>query len=316
MSVTVISTTETPKETAENLAKVEASRSPAPEPVEVSEVPEVEAKADTEIETAEAEALAEDDKELKAKEEGAEKPEGKNRFKKRIDRERAIAAKAKEEMEFWKQEALKSKAGAAAPEPTPVKTKVEVKADGEPTSDQFDTHAEYVKAMANYTYKQNKLADAAVAKEAELKSEQVKKVNEFVERKDKFASEHADFHQAIEDINDIPMSLAVQYAVLNSKNGPELMYALAKNREEYKRICAMDPPEAAEAIGEFKATFLKAAPSTETKEQKITKAPKPINPVGTKGAGSAKKTIFDAGLSQSEYEAMRREQIKSRGANA
>lgn len=315
MSVQVGSTTDTQEQvTTAAISKVEAkveAKETSTEAVAEKDVTEVEAKADTEL--AEAEALAEDDKELKAKEEG-EKPEGKNRFKKRIDKERAIAAKAKEEMEFWKQEAMKSKSGAAEPSSTPVKTKVEAKTDGGPTADQFDTHAEYLSAFNDWSYKKNKAADELSKKETELRLEQKSKVDAHVIKVRDFASKHEDFDSLIESLEDIPLPLYVQSEILESENAPELMYELGKNRDEYARICKLPLLQAARELGKFEARFVGASSPKETVETKITKAPKPVSPVIAKSSGSGKKSIGDAGLSQREYENLRREQSAHRRA--
>lgn len=309
MSVQISSSTDTPEQVTAALGDLKI---PTAEVVPVSEAAntEVEAKANTEL--AEAEALAEDDKELKAKEEG-EKPEGKNRFKKRIDKERAIAAKAKEEMEFWKQEAMKSKSGAAESSSKPVETKVEAKSGGEPTADQFDTHAEYLSAFNDWSYKKNKAADDAAKKEVELKVELAKRSDAIREKIKDFAAKTADFNQAIEDVEDIKMSFAVKVALEESENAPELMYALAKDREEYARICLLPPHQAAREIGKFEQRLALSSPK-EITETKITKAPKPLSPVIAKSSSSGKKSIDDPGLSQREYEKMRNEQFAQRRA--
>jgi hypothetical protein len=106
------------------------------------------------------------------------------------------------------------------------------------------------------------------------------------------------------------MSVAVQELLVQSENGPELMYELAKNREAFERINKLTPLAAARELGKFEAQFKKAN-SNEKPEKKITKAPPPIAPVG-KRATAVKKDIYDKDLSFADYERIREEQLRAR----
>lgn len=113
------------------------------------------------------------------------------------------------------------------------------------------------------------------------------------------------------DVDHVPMSAALRDIVLHADNGPELIYSLAKDPAEFERINRLNPLACAREVGKFEARAFTPKPSASTEGKKITGAPKPIETVGT-GKGSVHKSIHDPSLSQREYEALRKEQIKKR----
>jgi hypothetical protein len=248
------------------------------------------------------------DDESDEKSEGEEKPKKKlNGFQRRINKLTSRANEKEREAEYWKSEALKQR--------DLVQPKAEAKKlapEGKPQVDDFETHAEYVEALADWKVEQKLSARDQKSKEDAVKTEHQKKVENFVAKKAEFEKDHPDYEELMESVEDIPISLAVQTAILSSENGPELAYQLAKNREVYERICSLDVISAGIEIGKFVAGIQK--PTSESKELKGSKAPAPINPVGSKSSGS-KKSIFDSNLSQAEYEKLRMEQ-RSKQASA
>jgi len=246
----------------------------------------------------------EEDEEAESKEAATDKPKKKGGFQRRIDKLNAAKADAQREADYWKREALKK--NATEPAKSEVESKVEKTADGEPKADDFENHSDYVRALAEW------IADTKIrerdAKEAKakLENEHQQKLNTHYAREKAFADKTPDYLEALEEVDNFSSaSPALSQLVVDSENGPELMYALAKNREEFERINSLPPLAAARELGKFEAK-LNAKPSEETKpEKKITKAPAPIAPVGSKG-GTVEKSIYDAeNLSQREYEELR-----------
>lgn len=238
----------------------------------------------------------------------AKKPKG--GFQKRIHKLTSKLSAKEQEAEYWKGEALKA-SKSKDPEQRPAQK--EAATAGRPKEEEFDSHAEYVEALTDWKLDQ-KLSDRdARDRQTKVQTEFQKRVSTHVERVNAFKSEHDDFDEALEDVDDIPISVAVQEVILDSDNGPELMYELAKNRAEYARICALSPLAAARELGKFESK-LNASSDGGPKEVKKTKAPAPITPVGSKSASSGKKSIFDPNLSQAEYERLREEQRARRRA--
>jgi hypothetical protein len=255
-----------------------------------------------------------DESELSAKDkEGHKKP--KRGFKKRIDKLNAKLSQAEAELEHWRQQALRVQKPDEKQEATQVTKTADVK--GEPDPDDYETSTEFYRAHAKWAA----LEEIKAAKESErheaLRLEAESKKTAFLGKVDEFKKAHDDFEETIADVDDIQMSPAVSQAILESDNGPELMYELAKDREEYARMCALSPFEAARALGRFEARLQK--PSVEkTKEvkTKTTKAPPPPKPISTSSANGKKslQEVAESG-SQADYERMRSEQEKRRALN-
>jgi hypothetical protein len=246
-----------------------------------------------------------EESELEEKESGKKK----GGFQRRIDKLSAKITAKDQELEYWKQQALK---GAGAPKMEPeVKPLVQsLTSDGKPKPENFETHAEYVEALTDWKTEQKlRERDQRAAKER-FDEAQSKIVTSYSERAKAFSTKTPDFQEVIEEVNHIPLSPTLQDIILNSENGPELAYELAKNPGEFERISKLPPTVCAREVGRFEVK-LNSSKRSGT-EKKITQAPTPIAPVGTGGKGSVAKSIYDQGLSQTEYEALRREQLKKR----
>lgn len=305
MSVQLGSTTDT----AEAVTAALGSLAPKAETVEPKKSASAAEEQQGEINPETSENSGDEELEQDDAKEGAkddpDKSKKRSGFKRRIDKLNAKVSKAEQDAEYWRQEALKAqpkKEATAVPEK---------KATGKPNADDFASVEEYHEALTDWKVDQKLTARDTEAKKTQLKTEHQKSVDAHVKRVEEFKENHEDFDSLMEDVDDIPMSAAIQTAILESENGAELMYELAKNREEYERIAKL-PSFAAQSreLGKFEARLEKAEP-TEAK-LKTTKAPTPIRPVSAKSAGSGKKTIFDEDLPQHEYERMREAKLARR----
>lgn len=276
------------------------------ETTEESETTEQAEKAETETEETEALEASEDDEKSDSKgEEKSRKPGG---FKKRIDKLTKRLSAKEQELEYWRTEALKAKPKEEPAQTTAVKTDT----DAKPKAEDFETHEEYVEKLTDWKLDQRLKAEKAKETETKVQTDYQSRVQKHVERVKEFSAKHSDFHDLIDDIDDIPMSVTVQEVILNSENGPELMYELAKDRETYERICSLPAIEAARELGKFEVKIAKPESKSETKEVKQTKAPPPIKPVGTKSGSAVVKSIYDQELSQRDFERLREEQLAKR----
>jgi hypothetical protein len=251
-----------------------------------------------------------DESELSAKDKDWQK-KPKRGFKKRIDKLNAKLTAAEAQAEHWRQQALSAKKPNERAEETPATATVN---ESEPNADDFESAVEFYKAHAKWAAKEELKAAKESERQEKLRAQAESKRTEFIGKVDEFKKAHDDFEDVVSDVDDIQMSPAISNAILDSDNGPELMYELAKNREEYARICALPPWEAVRALGRFEARLDK--PSEEkpkTTKPKTTKAPPPPKPVSTSSA-NGKKSIWDENISQAEYERMRAEQEKRRAS--
>lgn len=310
-SITVVSANDkpevAPKEDAASV-KVDETKSASSqvqdEKVEASDASKEESEKDSE---GQEDATDHDEESEEEAKEDSEKPKKKNGFKKRIDKLSKRASTAEQERDYWKQEALKSQ------KPTETKTQTQtLDASDKPKAESYETHAEFVEALTDWKVEQKEKSLEAKKKEESAKSEYQKTVESFQSKVKDYKEQHDDFDDALENVDDIPMSVALQELFLHSENGPELMHELAKQRKEYERINSLAPLAAAREFGKFEAQFL-SKEETKQAEKKTTKAPAPLSTVGKSSSG-VKKTIYTPGLSQSEYEALRAEQLKARRA--
>lgn len=214
-------------------------------------------------------------------------PKKKNGIQKRIGKLNARISAAEQKAQYWEQEALKQQRIAQPKIETEI---TKPSADGKPTSDKFTTHEDYVEALTEWKVDQRLTAEKQQSKQQDLKSQQDLKLKSYLEKRDAFAKGHDDYFERMADINNIPMSITVNEALLDNELGPELIYELAKDPEEYKRICNLSVVQAALEIGKLSERLAKPK-ATEAKQ--TTKAPKPIEPVGSGSASANSKPLGD-----------------------
>lgn len=233
------------------------------------------------------------------------RPKKSGGFKKKINKLIKQRADAQRELEYWKSTALKSQ---TPQEPLGKDQSKSVDPEAKPRADGFDTHEAYVEALADWKYDQRKKADDVKQKETQMKTEFQTSVGAFQSKVKEFQKAQKDFQEVLEDVDDIKMSIGVQEALLSSDLGPQVMYELAKNREEYERINGLNPVRAAYELGKIEARV--AGPSSKDESTKQSKAPAPIKPVGGMGGGGVKKNILDPNIPFADYVQLRREQSK------
>lgn len=291
-------------------------------PVEETEQNESESSGDSETENEEA---SENETETEGDEPEAteetedqtetDKPAPKKRggYQRRIDKLNARHAQTAQELEYWKQMALKSAGG--EPKKEPEASKPAESAAGKPKAEDFETHAEFVEALSDWKVEQKLSEREQKAQKSRLETESQKQMREHQERVSAFAKKHEDFSDAMENLASVPRSAALEQIIVSSENGPELLYELAKDPKEAARIAKLPPVSLAREIGKLEARLASSTSEGKKPEpKKITKAPKPLEPVNAGGKGSIKKSIDDPSLSQADYERIRREQIKRRQA--
>lgn len=209
-----------------------------------------------------------------------------NKLTKRASQSEQRASLAEQEREYWKAEALKNQSKPVQQETIPAPKS---DAAGRPKSEDFTTHESYFEALAEW--KADQKADQkwnereAKQKEVELRTSFDKRRSSFVEKVQEFSKTHDDYDEIIQEVSDIQMSTTVRDILLDS--GPELAYALAKDKEEYKRICSLNAIDAAREIGKFEAK-ISQPDSSKVKEAKLPNAPKPLKPLSANASGVSK----------------------------
>lgn len=276
------------------------------EPSETEE--EVEGKADASKEESDS-----DDGEDESKDAEKDKPKKQGGFQRRIKKLVAERDAERERTRLLEERLARLERGAGDPKSEPAQKKSEP--EGKPNPEHFETHAEYVEALTDWKLEQREKAKEAEVQNSKLLSEQERLEKAYAEKAQSFAKKTKDFQEVLEEVEDIPLSPALRKEILESENGPELAYELAKNREEFERLNKLPPTALARAIGKVEARLEASRASSEEKKpepKKITQAPKPIEPIGS-GKAVVAKSITDPDISYAEYEKLRREQMRRRG---
>jgi flagellum-specific peptidoglycan hydrolase FlgJ len=307
MSVSLVSTTDTPEAVLAALGKQTASVTSGEETENQSASSSEETDDENnseESETQNENASESEGDESESDEEGSkegEKRKVKGGFKKRIGKLVGKLSEREREITGLKYELELARSGKNAAQ-TETTTPAKVAAEGEPKPDDFDTHAEYVTALTKFTVGKARSDEKAQEREADIRKQEKEAVETYKERRDNFAKDHSDWNEVIAGVSDIPMSITLSQIALESENGPELIYELAKDPEEYERISQLPPLAAAKAIGRFEAKLAKA--TSENKIAKITKAPTPPNPVGNSSTNATSKSPDD--MDMQEYKKWRK----------
>lgn len=233
-----------------------------------------------------------------------QKPKRRSGFKKRIDKLTSKITEKEKELEYWRSVALQKEEHAKK------ETKSEPEAvaqDAKPDLDNFDTYEDYLEALTDYKAKQivkeHLSKQAEESKKSKEQQEYEKTISAHQNRINEFKAKVEDYDDVIEEVADVPVSLAFQNLIIESDNGPELIYELAKDRETLERLNSLPAMQLARELGRIEAKLSKP----QKEEKKVTSAPAPIKPVGKKTSG-VKKSIYDPNLSQAEFERLRAEQ--------
>lgn len=233
-----------------------------------------------------------------------QKPKRRSGFKKRIDKLTSKITEKEKELEYWRSVALQKEEHAKKE----TKSEPEVVAqDAKPDLDNFDTYEDYLEALTDYKAKQivkeHLSKQAEESKKSKEQQEYEKTISAHQNRINEFKAKVEDYDDVIEEVADVPVSLAFQNLIIESDNGPELIYELAKDRETLERLNSLPAMQLARELGRIEAKLSKP----QKEEKKVTSAPAPIKPVGKKTSG-VKKSIYDPNLSQAEFERLRAEQ--------
>lgn len=212
------------------------------------------------------------------------KPKKSNGYKKKIAKltrgnyERDARIQAQEqELERWRKGELR----ASDAEKIATTSK---KPDGKPRAEDFQTHAEYTEALTDWKVDQKIMARERESQKVEAESEASQLVSDHAKRVDEYRKTHGDFDELLESVDDVPLSKQFIDAVVESEMGPEIMEELARKPDELERIAQLDPRLLAKEIGKLEARLEAKKPAEEKLETKLTKAPKPITPVGSKAS--------------------------------
>lgn len=305
----------------------EASQKPEPEQqaqgeTQENENSEAQTKESAEKEPKEKEENVgeeEDQEQDSSDEDGEESEEGddesrrakkKRGVQKRIDKLSQRAKKAQQEAEYWRDLAMKNqsqdKGENQNAEQQPHKEPTNQQALDRPNPDNFETQAEYIEALTDWKLDQKLKAKEQQDNQTKQRTEFEQKAVSYNKRAEEFKKQHADFDDVIAEIDDVFIPNAVLDTVMSSEDGPALIYELAQDPDEFKRMCAMPPEKAAIELGKAMAQLELKKTKVQTKPPQTTKAPPPPNPVGSKN--ETRRRVDDPNVSTLEFFKLRNEE--------
>lgn len=232
-------------------------------------------------------------------------------YKRRLRKLNERVSEAKKEADYWKRVALEKEGKTEKPESKPEANAQTSGKPQKPKQDDYTTYAEYeeakdayFEALADWKAEQILKASEAAKKEFEVRNAFKKRLDAHLSRVEKFKDENPDYDELVSDLigPEDYVAPAVQEAILDSENGPALIYELAKDPREYERITRLPFAKAAMELGKIEARLSEKSKDLEKPKPKITKAPPPLKPVGA-SQGKVKRSLYDAAeMTQAEFE--------------
>lgn len=188
---------------------------------------------------------------------------------------------------------------AAKPAPKDDKEVKVTVSDTEPKPEDFDTSADYLKALSKWAIKEARKEDKAAKDADDVKSKATKAVDVWNDQLKTARAKYKDFDKVM---GDTEIGKAAGQALFNTPDGVELAYYIGKNPAEAKTLVSLtNEREVLMALGEVRAKVkatVKAAPAADGK-----KKPEPITPVGGSTNNSVDKQNKD--MNYKEYKAKR-----------
>jgi hypothetical protein len=206
------------------------------------------------------------------------------------------------------------------------------KGDDEPKPEDFTVNEDYWKALGRWTARQEIKAEREAQERAEDEANAKAIFAEHNQKISEARAKYDDFDDVVRpDVDtpwkegskaDLAASQAFQIALIESGNGGEIMYYLAKHPDELAKLGGLTPARVQMAVGRI-ADKLEAKPKTQKEdteedeqdreeEEKPAKRklPEPIKPVEATSRTSRK--ITDDDLPLSDFKRIRNEQDKYR----
>jgi hypothetical protein len=291
MATIVESTTDTPAEVKsassdKRFGPRAVEPAPAAEkPADKTPEPKVEAAAsgtEPEVEEDDAEGSvesnsAEDKVEASDKNQAAQPGKKKGGFQKKIDKMTKTNKQLEADLAALKAEKEAWTAGVKAAQQKVDQPPVQ-KTEGKPVKEKFKTQDEYIEALADWKFDQRQKESETKSQQTRMQTEREKMISDHNSRTQEFKKSVEDFDDALSEVDHIPFPPAMADIILNNDQGPAIMYAMAKDPENYERISKLPPLAMAREIGKIEAKL--DAPSTvTTSSKKTTNAPAPVRSI-------------------------------------
>jgi hypothetical protein len=214
-------------------------------------------------------------------------------FEKRVGKLNAKIDAAKQEAEYWRNEALKSKQTQ-----TP---QAQVVDPAKPSQAQYATQEEFLEASMDY---RQALRDQA-ANQAANQASYNKALSDHSKREAAFAKVNPDYADMLDEVSDMQVHSDITQALVESDVGPAMAYHLAKNPNEIERLNALSSNRRLIEIGKIEDKLIakKVAP---VKAAKL--APAPVKPA-TNGVSATSINKNEDSMTPQEFMRYRNEKF-------
>lgn len=173
----------------------------------------------------------------------------------------------------------------------------------EPDFEDYDTVAEYAKAISKYNLELYKKEQAEQSAQSKVDAESQKILGNWKEKVEVAKTKYKDWANI--EKSDVPLTHDMRSSILSSDIGTDIVYYLYKNPEKALEIAQMAPAQQHKMLGKIEAKLEGVFASRNTEENdkvKTTKAPNPVKPLSTKSSqNGATKNPDD--MTFAEYEA-------------
>jgi hypothetical protein len=161
-----------------------------------------------------------------------------------------------------------------------------------PSPNQFNDAFEYAEALAEWSAEQALLNRDKAETERKVQEERSKIIKTWNSRLETVKADYPDYDEMIASASDIQVTDHVRDALLESEQGPRILYHLAENPELAEKLNDLSMVSALREIGKLEARFEAKDTSKETPKAEAetkpsiarSKAPAPISPIKTSSA--------------------------------
>lgn len=223
--------------------------------------------------------------ETKATEEKKQNPKLEKRFSeltKQREEARKDAAKERDAREALEKRISELEGRA---EPKPVEENVK------PSPSQFNDAFEYAEALAEWSAENALLNRDKAEAERKVQDERQQVIKSWNDRLVTVKADLPDYDEMIASASDITVNDAIRDAMLESEQGPRILYHLAENPELAEKLNTLSTVSALREIGKLEAKFEASETPKDAKTEAETKpsiarskAPAPISPIKTSSA--------------------------------
>ena len=223
--------------------------------------------------------------ETKATEEKKQNPKLEKRFSeltKQREEARKEAAKERDAREALEKRISELEGRA---EPKPVEENVK------PSPSQFNDAFEYAEALAEWSAENALLNRDKAEAERKVQDERQQVIKSWNDRLVTVKADLPDYDEMIASASDITVNDAIRDAMLESEQGPRILYHLAENPELAEKLNTLSTVSALREIGKLEAKFEASETPKDAKTEAETKpsiarskAPAPISPIKTSSA--------------------------------